>query len=57
MVTTVYERENCGVARGVVLLHKGNRLEWPIQAICALEIRRTEKEAIVKERRGADKGT
>ena len=44
-----------GVARGVVLLHKGNRLERPIQAICPLEIRRTEKETIVKIE--ADKGT
>ena len=38
-----------GVARGVVLLHKGNRLERPIQAICPLEIRSTEKETIVKK--------
>ena len=38
-----------GVVRGVVLLHKGNRLERPIQAIRPLEIRSAEKETIVKK--------
>ena len=42
-------READGVARGVVLLHKGNRLERPIQAIFPLEIKSTEKETIVKK--------
>ena len=27
-----------GVPRGVILLHKENRLERPIQAVCPLEI-------------------
>ena len=28
-----------GVIRGAVELHKGNRLEWPLQLLCPLEIR------------------
>ncbi len=32
-----------GVPRGVILLHKGNRLERPLQAVCPLEIRSTSR--------------
>ena len=32
-----------GVTRGVVLLHKGHEIERPLQLICPLEIRSTEK--------------
>jgi hypothetical protein len=38
-----------GVARGVVLLHKGNRLERPLQAICPLEIRSVTAETVEKK--------
>ena len=43
-----------GVARGVILLHKGNQLERPIQCVCPLAIRCVEKEPsqdIPQERR------
>ena len=33
-----------GVARGVILLHKGKQLERPIQSVCPLEIRSAEHE-------------
>ena len=33
-----------GVVRGVILLHKGNHIERPIQLVCPLEIRSVEKE-------------
>ena len=32
-----------GVTRGVVLLHKGHEIERPLQLVCPLEIRCTEK--------------
>ncbi len=35
-----------GVPRGVILLHKGNRLERPLQTVCPLEIRSTIEETI-----------
>ena len=38
-----------GVPRGVILLHKGNRLEQPLQAVCPLEIRSTIEETIEKK--------
>lgn len=44
------ERGADGVARGVALLHKGNRLERPIQAIFPLQIRSAEKEIIVTKK-------
>ena len=34
-----------GVPRGVILQHKGNRLERPLQAVCPLEIRSAVREA------------
>ncbi|CAB4032689.1 Hypothetical predicted protein [Paramuricea clavata] len=39
-----------GVARGVVLLHKGNRLERPLQAICPLEIKSVTAETVEKRK-------
>ena len=39
-----------GVARGVVLLHKGNRLERPLQAICPLEIRSVTAETVEEKK-------
>ena len=33
-----------GVVRGVVLLHKGNRIRRPLQLVCPLEIRSCSKE-------------
>ena len=33
-----------GLARGVILLHKGKQLERPIQSVCPLEIRSAEYE-------------
>ena len=33
-----------GVVRGVVLLHKGNRIQRPLQLVCPLEIRSYSKE-------------
>ena len=33
-----------GVIRGVILLHKGNHIERPIQLVCSLEIRSAVKE-------------
>ena len=39
-----------GVARGVVLLHKGNRLERPLQAICHLEIRSAITETVEEKK-------
>ncbi len=41
-----------GVPRGVILLHKGNRLERPFQAVCPLEIRSTVEDTI--EEKGKD---
>ena len=38
-----------GTARGVVLLHKGDRLERPLQAICPLEIRSADNGTVEKE--------
>ena len=38
-----------GVLRGVILLHKGNPLERPLQAVCPLEIRSAVKETEQKK--------
>ena len=39
-----------GVVRGVILLHKGNRLERPLQAICPLEIRSVTAETVEEKK-------
>ena len=35
-----YVKGNDGVIRGVIVLHKGNYLERPVQLVCPLEIRK-----------------
>ena len=45
-----------GVVRGVILLHKGNDLERPIQLVCPLEIRSAVNEIPVAVEAVVEKG-